>query len=465
MDNNETIDVLYTISIVVLVLIVCGIFYYLFGPTQNKNQKFEIKYINRVNNFKEKIKVLEGQKENNTQENNTQEIINKKRELFELYYRGVPDTYDLNGKLIHGVEPNAFKAIDYLLIVIKSPHSTEKDVLNLAKIYHYGMHMFDRNLDKAEEIYNSLKNSRNVETMEIVKEALSDIQKIRVYSWLNLPLEPVIPVTPVVPEIPENPEIQQRRVIQPVINQPINNLPNYPRRQQLEDKSDQKGYNDPQNTHNSQVLGTVKHSLHKLKNNIFIAKNPSDVIFEINSFIHTLPDSDKKNDALKSLLIIENGREKITGLDMTEMDALTLVWNRLNDSSKFTKETTENLKETLFDELSSMQEFGTTICLTGRFTRIIDTLNGVDDEIAIKPTYIINEEMLTKSAHIRKELINELPESDRISIENGTSPMQVEFDTKLRNIILTKLKEDYVDTKILTETKFNTQVNSWINEI
>jgi len=478
MDNGELINY---VSIAILVFIMFMIFYYLFFyKKQTVSEKFEIRHRNKVENFKTKVQILEN-KVNNLIENEPLEIsdypnIDKERELFELYYKGFPDTYDLRGNLIRGVEPDAQKAIYYLQIIIKSVYGTEQDILRLARIYHYGMHKFERNLEKAEEIYNSLKFSNiSIETHGTIKEALADIQKIRVYTWLNLPLErPTINPDLVVVDRPEQIiELhvpvrigdERRPNRPPVIVQPILNLPGYPRRQRDDTPVvDQKDYNDPQNTHNPQVLSTIRHSLDKLKNTP-ITKSQGVSATEIRAYIQGLEDSDKKQDALRSLRVIENNPDKLSSTNMTEIDALTLVWNRINDSSRFNNEVSNNLKETLFDELASMQEFGATICSTGRFTHIVDTLNGVDEEVSIKPTYAVNEEMLTKSAKIREDLLKAVPEQERTQLESGTSPIQEEFDNNLKKTIMTKLKEDYVDTGILTETKLTTEVGKWIDHI
>src|SRR6185503_5413009 len=99
----------------------------------------------------------------------------------------IPDEYDLDGNLIKGIEPDADKAIEYLGVVINSPEGTVADILNLAKIYHYGMHKFDVNLDLAEDVYQDLKfhPDATAETRQIIKDALADINKIRVYTWLD----------------------------------------------------------------------------------------------------------------------------------------------------------------------------------------------------------------------------------------------------------------------------------------
>ncbi len=409
MDNIDVTDICYFISLAILVFVIFGIIYYLFfNREQTNSQNFEGRHKNKVENFRTKIQVLEN-KVNNLIENEPLDIpnVDKEKELFEMYYKGIPDTYDIRGRLIKGVEPDALKAINYIQIIIKSPYGTEKDKLSLAKIYHYGMHKFERNLDKAEDIYNGLKfENISAETRALLKEALADIQKIRVYTWLNLPLERPIIHNENTEQVLVIPVEAHTPIRHPVIIQPIVNLPNFPRRQQ-EIKLDQKGYNDPQNTHNPQVLSTIRHSLNNLKNKTNVVKSPGVSATEIKNYIHTLLDSDKKTDAIKSLYAIESNPDKLSSTDMTEMDALTLVWNRINDTNKFNKEVIDNLKETLYDELASMQEFGVTICSTGRFTHIIDTLNGVDDDVSIKPTYAINEEMLSKASHIREKMYQE----------------------------------------------------------
>jgi len=199
---GKMIEINYYLLAIALICIVGGIIYYYhcFNKKSTISEKFEVRHRNKVEDFKAKIQLLED-KVNNFIERESLDIpnVDKERELFELYYKGVPDTYDIKGKLIRGVEPSAPKAIGYLQTVIKSPYGTEQDTIRLARIYHYGMHLFDRNLDLAEEIYNSLKfEPISSETRTIIKEALNDIEKIRIYAWLNLPLErPVLnPQTP-----------------------------------------------------------------------------------------------------------------------------------------------------------------------------------------------------------------------------------------------------------------------------
>ena len=119
----------------------------------------------------------------------------------------------------------------------------------------------------------------------------------------------------------------------------------------------------------------------------------------------------------------------------------------------------------MFNQLADMQEYGVTVCATGRFTRLVDTLNAIDNEVTIKPSYVINQEMMNKSSKIRDNMLNTYSESDRKELEKGTSCKQEQFDQNLKEQIVETLKEDYVKTKILSQEKFDHQINQWIDVI
>ena len=291
----------------------------------------------------------------------------QERELYELYYKGIPDTYNLDGVLIPGVEPDALKAIHYLGLILNSPEGNEHDFLNLAKIYHYGMHKFPRNLDEAEKIYIDLKHQYVTDaTYQTVMDALADIKKIRVYTWLNLPLDeddneaPVINPPPTLPILPINPPDPR-----PLLNiTPPNpgvggGLPNHvlqfdighlrPIINDLDEfpDHDAKHYDDPQNTHNPQVLSTIRASLNNLRASTQITRAPEKTVIEIRNYLYSLKDSDKKNSAIRSLHKIEKNLEKLSSTDMNSMEALNLVWNRIHDAQRFDAQTHKNLKENL----------------------------------------------------------------------------------------------------------------------
>jgi len=146
---------------------------------------------------------------------------------------------------------------------------------------------------------------------------------------------------------------------------------------------------------------------------------------------------------------------------MTEPEGLQLVWNRIN--SKLHEDNADELKKTLYNELSEMVVHGKNVCSTGRFDRIIDTLNVVDPEVNIRPTYAINAEMMNKSAQIRKRLL-EL-EHNKVELEKGTAVNQHKFDQTLKETIVSELTKDYVETDILTPKQFKIELDKWIEHI
>ena len=186
---------------------------------------------------------------------------------------------------------------------------------------------------------------------------------------------------------------------------------------------------------------------------------------EVRSFLNNLPENDKRDDALKSLNRIEKNTSPFTFSDMKEVDVLNLVWNRIH--SDVHADNLKSVKESLFNQLADMQEHGVTVCATGRFTRLVDTLNVIDNEVTIKPSYVINQEMMNKSSKIRENMLNSYSEneSERKELEKGTSYKQEQFDQNLKEKIVENLKEDYVKTKILTQEKFDHQISKWIDNI
>ncbi len=477
--DNETIKLI--LIIVLIILILFGVSYWYFESFEQKSEN--TKAIHTKESQKKKVEKFH-QKEITAapkvfKSPKGLEKLDNNKELYELYFKGVPDTFDIHGIRIPGVEPDAKKAIGYLRQLIQSPQGTKKDILNLAKLYHQGMHKFEPDLDRAEEVYNSLANDKSIneDIWQQVMEGLSDIHTIRVYDWLNIPLpgtENELTDTDLPDEITgdvivDNTAFNINQII--AAQDALEEQRQLERAQaavagiEIETDRGTKGYNDPQNTHDSQVLSTIRVSLDKLKESPQ-QKNSQICLREVRSFLQTLPDSDKKKAAFDSLSAIQNINSVVTGAGGEhELDALALVWNRIHDPARFDTTIAQNLRETMFDELADMQEHGATVCSTGRITRLIDTLNGVDEEVIIKPTYAINEEMMNKSSSIRDRLLEEQPEGDRDHLEAGTHARQEEFDQKLKDTIIMELKKDYVDTKILTQSKFNTEIKKWIDFI
>ena len=182
------------ISIILIILIIFGGIYIFRQFSQktyqisNKQIKLQhenkkIDYLKRLQNFH-----IEEKKENNRLNK-----IHYHTKLYNLYYSGVPDKYDNDGNKIKGIEPNSVKVIKHLRKIIKySPKSQIDSIkLDLAKLYHFGMHKFQPQLKVAKKLYKSIilscKNEDvHVQTEDLLERVNKDIRENHVYKWLNL---------------------------------------------------------------------------------------------------------------------------------------------------------------------------------------------------------------------------------------------------------------------------------------
>lgn len=485
------------ISIILIILIIFGGIYIFRQFSQktyqisNKQIKLQhenkkIDYLKRLQNFH-----IEEKKENNRLNK-----IHYHTKLYNLYYSGVPDKYDNDGNKIKGIEPNSVKVIKHLRKIIKySPKSQIDSIkLDLAKLYHFGMHKFQPQLKVAKKLYKSIilscKNEDvHVQTEDLLERVNKDIRENHVYKWLNLkqPKKKSDIIGSYTDNTYEKLNIEQNnnfdnptelintddmfdnifdntfQIIeilprpQPIIEQRETiNIPTIPTIPPIR-------RNDPQNTHNSQVLSTAINSINNLKKSTKMERNLPTSLKEIRKFLKNMPKNDKRDDSLKSLNRIEKNTSPFTFSDMKEVNVLNLIWNRIH--SDVHKDNLDTVKESLYNQLADMQEHGYSVCATGRFTRLVDTLNVIDEEVSIKPSYVINQEMMNKSSKIRENILNTYSENEREELEKGTSNKQEEYDKNLKEKIVKELKEDYVKTKILTQEKFDNQINKWINEI
>ena len=485
------------ISIILIILIIFGGIYIFRQFSQktyqisNKQIKLQhenkkIDYLKRLQNFH-----IEEKKENNRLNK-----IHYHTKLYNLYYSGVPDKYDNDGNKIKGIEPNSVKVIKHLRKIIKySPKSQIDSIkLDLAKLYHFGMHKFQPQLKVAKKLYKSIilscKNEDvHVQTEDLLERVNKDIRENHVYKWLNLkqPKKKSDIIGSYTDNTYEKLNIEQNNnfdnptelintddMFDNIFDNTFQIIEILPRPQPIIEQRETINIptiltippirrNDPQNTHNSQVLSTAINSINNLKKSTKMERNLPTSLKEIRKFLKNMPKNDKRDDSLKSLNRIEKNTSPFTFSDMKEVNVLNMIWNRIH--SDVHKDNLDTVKESLYNQLADMQEHGYSVCATGRFTRLVDTLNVIDEEVSIKPSYVINQEMMNKSSKIRENIVNTYSENERKELEKGTSNKQEEYDKNLKEKIVKELKEDYVKTKILTQEKFDNQINKWINEI
>ena len=429
--------------------------------------------------------------------------------LYKLYYDGIPDRYDMNGNKITGIAPDHQKAIANL----ERAAEESGDPLmwmQLARIYENGMYNFDPQLERAADYYRGIMNAFPQDAIfgdaqDALNNTMDEIRKIATYKWLNLKYTP--------PKNVHHDTVKQRlqnanrqhggplagiwagmgigRGQDPIA---LTAADLFRAHDDLADIGGQIGggyrlgggggrggggggggpiglddirRNDMHNTHNSQVVATVANSLKRLKDVTKRSIPDTEAAQQIRRYLQSLPGCDKQADALKSLDSIERNIIPVSSVDMREIEALGIIWNRIHDDGF--KDKQSDLKEILYGQLADMQEHGQAVCATGRLERIVDTLNTFDSNVEIKPTYVINAEIMNKAGQLRDQFYadygNTHGEAARKALEAGTAPDQHGLDTQLRTGIRETLHKDYVDTGILTENKFTEHVDTWINEI
>jgi hypothetical protein len=109
-----------------------------------------------------------------------------------------------------------------------------------------------------------------------------------------------------------------------------------------------------------------------------------------------------------------------------------------------------NTKNIVINELANCIEDGSIVCLKGRVQRLVNSLNGVIENIGTKNKNSLNEEMLNKASVIAKSIYNKLSKRARRIIDGSKNK-----DEKTNN--------DKKANKKLNN-KFDKQVNKNINE-
>lgn len=389
--------------------------------------------------------------------------------LHELYYSGIPDKYDQLGNKIQGIAPDPKKAIFYLRKAI-AVNNNSTLWLRIAHIYRNGMYGLEPDLELAATLYYDVTQyfpytEDGYLAYDSYIDTLKEINNIKTYKWLGIHYKPK---KSQYHDKIMNLFFYNNGTVVPHVGGPTTAGDKLFRvknraKERVEERynTDDIRANDMHNTHNSQVVSTVANSIRRLKEDTEIKTDPPETIRQIRDYLRAQPSCEKREDAFKSLDSIERNILPITSVGMRESEVLNLVWNRIKTRHK---ESTNDLKQILYDQLADMQEHGRSVCSTGRLERIVDTLNTFDDKVEIKPTYAVNQEMLNRASAIREQAYNDAGHLAE-SYKSGTATDQVEFDNKLKQQILSDLSKEYVENGILTEAKFKTLTDKWINEI
>lgn len=466
------------------IAIVTLIFWY---HTYDINDGVVKKQQDKKQEYVAEIKNLQGNIQYDRKYNQAKQLLTTKR-LAKLYRDGVPDKYDINGKKIRGIAPDPNKAIRYY----EESHQLGSPfgMLKVAKIFHYGMHNLEPNLEKAAMLYRKVMESSpkpqlRQKASELYRDLTNEIQKKNVHNWLNLPynlpkskryeyknVNRVNRVNRVPGQTPLMRAFSRDKDDVPAVNIDTVFRANSTQRRPVNvaEKDDEEETvpahqrNDLHNVHDSGVLGTIRRSIQNLQEKTKVNISLPQSLREIRELLRGKAETDKQKDACLALDAVERSFLPLSSTDIREVDALHLVWNRIHDP--INQDNKKALQENLIDELSECIEHDKPVCSTGRFTRILDTLNATDPAVQIKPMYALKDEMMGKCAAIRKDMLDSLPERERDFVNStNENETQAHFETQLKNRIRKELQNDYVTKNVLTQQQLDSEVNKWIDFI
>ena len=157
----------------------------------------------------------------------------------------------------------------------------------------------------------------------------------------------------------------------------------------------------------------------------------STTIKNIRQEINNYPNENVKVQAHQALDTIQMNNDTLQSVDMTETELLHLIYNRIHNPNNIDNQNV--LKENLINELSECIEFSKPVCTTGRFTRILDSINGVDPAVQIKPKWMIQKELVDKSGALYKLKIDTLPDYEKEAVESiNSTPNQTLIYNKIK---------------------------------
>jgi hypothetical protein len=112
--------------------------------------------------------------------------------------------------------------------------------------------------------------------------------------------------------------------------------------------------------------------------------------------LYSILEHPKLSESIKgsAVVVLENlnNKDKHGTFNVTEEEALSLVWNRMNNEKDDIKKS--NMVEILAKQLDSSIENGYIVCSSGKIARIIGALDGIDEKMtSSRPIWAIREEI------------------------------------------------------------------------
>jgi hypothetical protein len=214
-------------------------------------------------------------------------------------------------------------------------------------------------------------------------------------------------------------------------------------------------------------MGTIRLTLENLKKCTNIIINSQDALENVRQWVKNSK-LDKRKIVYAECVLdkIASNTETLTlisSVNMTEMEILCLICNRINDNVN--RENRDTMIENLTEELADSQDqYGNLYCTIGRISRMLNSLNVLDPEVCIKPRWAMRQEMLQDASNLKNELLQILPTKIQNRLEEDMQ-FSDKFDEWFRNLLRNRYRQTYVDTMLMTQKQLDNEVNEWIDYV
>jgi hypothetical protein len=216
--------------------------------------------------------------------------------------------------------------------------------------------------------------------------------------------------------------------------------------------------NDAQNVHNGgitrHVIDSIKKITEKEKQNGVEPMTTMATYTEIRQYLMQSP-KETSGQALDVLDHMHNFNDRHTASGLNEMEILRMVWQRIKYPINTSR--VDDLKESLLLQMADCKPNNTLMCITGRISRIVQSLECIDMEnlVDLKPLWAIKDQIAEYFSRYSDKLLNRVPAHYREAYEaTERTPHQVELVKKFTECLKLnlglKFKAMYLDTGILT---------------
>ncbi len=216
--------------------------------------------------------------------------------------------------------------------------------------------------------------------------------------------------------------------------------------------------NDTQNVHNGgitrHVIDSIKKLTEKEKQNGIEPMTTRQTYTEIREYLMGATHKGTVQ-ALDVLDQIHNFNDLHTPSGLHEMEILRMVWQRIKHPINLSR--FDDLRESLLLQMADCKPTNTIMCITGRISRIVQSLECIDMEnlVDLKPLWAIKDQIAEYFSRYSDKLLKRVPShyreayeaTDRTAEQTQLAHQYIEC---LKLNLNLKFKAMYLDTGILT---------------